>query len=397
MTPEKLLIPEVQAFIKDNERNSLHKLILKGSPFKDQNITIQEIAQQIDGRSRVKKKLPLWYRTNGILYPPKLNLEQTSSETTALYKSKLMQSESLLDLTGGFGVDSYYFAQHCSHVTHIEINRELSELAGHNFNKLGVSNIRTVVGDGIEHLSTTSISYDTIFIDPARRAENKARVFLLEDCTPNISQYLELLLNACTDLWIKTAPMLDIALGLKTLKHVIAIHIIAVKNEVKEILWHLSRSTISDQTTVTSVNLNTTQKNQTFTFEDSFKADATYSLPQGYLYEPNAALLKSGAFKWISSHFSIPKLHQHTHLYTSKTSINFPGRSFKIIEIHPYSKKLKKQLNFKKAHITTRNFRVSVDELRKKLRIEDGGDLYLFFTTQLDGNSIVIVCSKISA
>lgn len=394
MTLTKLLRPEVQSFIKDQENAPLHTLILKGSPFLDQAITIQEIAQQIEGRLRTKNKLPLWYRTDGILFPPKLNLEQTSSETTALYKSNLMESSSILDLTGGFGVDSYYFAQKTTQVTHVEINEELSKLAKHNFAAMGVTNINTIVSDGIEYLKISKKKYHTIYVDPARRSQNKKRVVLLEDCTPDILAYQDLLLDSCTNLWIKTAPMLDLTLGLKTLKNVVAIHSIAVKNEVKEILWHLSATVTNNDVVLHAVNLETHQHNQSFTVGDLNNAQATYSLPQEFIFEPNAALLKSGAFQWISSHFSLAKLHEHTHLYTSKTKIDFPGRVFRILAVHPYSNTLKKELKIDKAHISTRNFRLSVDALRKKLKIESGGDIYLFFTTQFDQKAIVLVCIK---
>lgn len=393
MIPLSLLLPDIQQFIKENEQTPLDKLLLKGSPFKEQDISIQEIVQQIEGRVRTKNKLPLWYHTPDILYPPKLHLEQSSSESTAIYKSKLMASNRLLDLTGGFGVDSYYFARESESVTHIELDNKLSQIASHNFRQLGVSNIETMVGDGITHLKQDT-SYDTIFIDPARRSKNKTRVFLLEDCAPNILEHLDLLLNICDHLWIKTAPLLDISLGIKSLQKVMAIHIVAVKNEVKEILWQVSLNVLEDPINLTIVNLETDQASLRFTREESLQAKAAYSLPKTYLYEPNAALLKSGAFKWVSDYFKIFKLHEHTHLYTSDQRINFPGRRFRIQSVYRYSKRLQKELGIRKAHIATRNFRLSVSALRKKLSIEDGGDLYLFFTTQIDGTAIALVCKK---
>lgn len=388
-----LLRPDVQAFIKKKDASSLHTLVLKGSPFPE--ISIQDIAQQVQGRSKVKLKIPEWYTTDNLLYPPKLNLEQTSSEITALYKTSLIGSGHLLDATGGLGVDSYYFSKKVTKVTHVEFNEDLSAIAAHNFEILKATNIDTICEDAITYLNNSNDHYETIYIDPARRSDTKGKVFFLEDCTPDITTHLDLLLSKCDHLWIKTAPMLDISSGLRSLRNVAEVHVIAVKNEVKELLWHLTATETNKDVQIQAINLSTPHSPQRFDMEEMRQSQATYGLPQEYLYEPNAALLKAGAFQWISAAFSLDKLQEHTHLYTGNEYQEFPGRCFKIIKIRPYSKKLKKELTIKKAHITTRNFRQSVATLRKELKISDGGNVYLFFTTQMDEKAVVLVCEKI--
>lgn len=383
---------EVQAYLLKNNTTPLDKFIFKGSPFPA--ISIQELAQQLDGKRRVKNKLPLWHTTNGILFPPKLNLEQTSSEATAQYKAALVLGNTLLDMTGGFGIDSYYFSKIINSVTHIEMNDELSAFAKANFKTLNAQNINTVVGDSITYLTNEDLTFDTVFIDPARRDSNKDRVFKLSDCLPNVSKYLDLLLSKCKRLIVKTSPLLDISRGLSELRSVSEIHIVAVKNEVKELIWILE-STPKEELECISVNLKPNGIDKTVVkYSDALNECALYDLPAHYLYEPNAALMKSGTFNWISSHFGISKLHKHTHLYTSHEPVHFPGRCFKILNVLPFDKRVKKHLNILKANITTRNFKLSVTDLRKRFNIKEGGDTYLFFTTNMDTNQIVVVCEK---
>lgn len=383
--------PKVQAYLEKHSTTPLHTFILKGSPFKD--ITIQELAQQLDGLRRTKKKLPLWHRTKGILFPPKLNLEQTSSEVTAHYKASIMEGSTLLDGTGGFGIDAYYFAQKKDEVTHIEKNEKLSALAKRNAALLGQSNIQFIQGDTIEYLSSQNTFYDCIYLDPGRRLDSIGKVFMLKDCLPNVPLYKQLLLSHCTYLWIKTAPLLDITAGIKELETVEEIHIVAVNNEVKELLWKVGNVQKSD-VKVAVVNLESKQPAITFTLDTAQNAEAHYANPKKYLYEPNAALLKSGAFNWVSQYFKIDKLGEHSHLYTSDELITFPGRTFEINKVLPYKKNISKELDFEKANITTRNFPITVDRLRKKLKIKDGGDVYAFFTTLENGNLVVLICKK---
>jgi 16S rRNA G966 N2-methylase RsmD len=387
-----LLRPEVQEYLASHQDTNLDTFIFKGSPFLD--VSIRELAQQLDGRRRIKSKLPLWYETPAILFPPKLNLEQTSSVFTAQYKAELASGNSLLDMTGGFGIDSYYFGQKVKEVTYIEKNEEVFAFAKANFKTLQTTTITTLCEDSIGYLKDYNGTFDTIYIDPARRDDVKGKVFKLSDCVPDVSLHSDLLLEKGKQILIKTSPLLDITAGLKELNYASEIHIIALKNEVKEVLWRITPHKIKKIRMVT-VNKNGDRVDTTScTFKELHNAVATYAEPLQYLYEPNAALMKAGAFHWVSKHYSLSKLHPHSHLYTNDSLKQFPGRSFKIIDVLPFDNKIKKRLGIKKANVTTRNFRLTVTALRKKLKINEGGDTYLFFTTDCNDNQIVIVCQK---
>lgn len=387
-----ILNTEIQDFINSNLKTDLTKLILKGSPFKD--VTIQEIAEQIVAKSKCEHKLPSWFSTKNIYYPNKLNIEQTSSEITAKYKANLLNGNSLIDVSGGFGVDSYYFAQNVEQVTHCEINRDLSEIVTHNFKQLQVKNIETYIGDGLLFLKETTLNFDWIYIDPSRRNDSKGKVFLLEDCTPNLPKNLDLFFKKATHILIKVSPILDLTSVVNELKFVKEIHIVAVDNDVKELLLVLEKN-YTQSINIQTVNI---QKNSIQKFEFLFKEEVnvTFSEPKKYIFEPNSAILKAGGFSQISEQLKIDKLHPHSHLYTSNNCIDFPGRSFIIKQCIPYDKKLlKKLIPSKKANITTRNFPESVEQIRKKTGLKDGGSDYVFFTTDLNNNYIILICEKV--
>jgi len=364
-------------------------LAFAGSPFED--ITVQELIQQIESRRKAEKKLPTWHNTEGIYYPKKLNIEQTSSEVTAEYKASLLEGKTVADCTGGFGVDSYYFSKQAEHITHFEINSTLSSIANHNFKQLGVPNVTCKAIDGVKAIQTEF--HDSVYIDPSRRHETKGKVFFLKDCEPNIPLHLSEILKSCQLLLVKTAPMLDISIGLEELKHVFEIHIVAVNNEVKELLW-LLKADYNGSVKIVTKNFKK-KETETYSFTYNETAEAFYDEPKRFLYEPNAAILKSGAFALLSNDFKLKKLHEHTHLYTSEALRNFPGRRFMIEAVLPYSKKELKKQGIEKANITTRNFPESVADIRKKHKINDGGDVYLFFTTIYPSKKVVLICSKI--
>lgn len=387
-----ILNKEVQNFINANLKTDITKLILKGSPFN--GISIQEIAAQVVAKNKCQNKLPTWFRTENIYYPNKLNIEQTSSEITAEYKSNLVFGNSLIDITGGFGVDAYYFSQKVKNITHCEINEELSKIVSHNLLQLNSQNINTYVGDGIEFLKKYIEKFDWIYSDPSRRNEAKGKVFLLEDCLPNIPENLDLLFEKTDNILIKISPILDITSAINELKFVKEIHIVAIENEVKEMLFILERN-YNQNIDIKTINFNKNEV-QHFNFTLNEEVFSTYSEPKKYIYEPNAAILKAGAFQQVSNHLKIAKLHQHSHLYTSENLIEFPGRCFEIKNCISYDKKqLKKLIPSKKANITTRNFPESVEQIRKKTSLKDGGNQYLFFTTDINNKHIVLICDKI--
>lgn len=384
---------EIQEFILNNLNSDISKLILKGIPFL--NIESQVVIEQIEAKKRCETKLKSWFNTKNIYYPNKLNIEQTSSETTANYKASLINGESIIDLTGGFGVDCYAFSKTFKSVTHCEINPILSDIVKHNYKQLNTDNITCVSDDGIEALKTAKNNFDWIYIDPSRRSDIKGKVFLLKDCLPDVPQHLNSLFEKSNNVMIKTSPLLDISSGINELSNVKTIHIVALNNEVKELLWVLEKG-YSGKIAIKTVNLkNETKTIFNFNLDEESTSVVNYNLPLTYLYEPNSAILKSGAFNILSTKLNVSKLHKHSHLYTSNAFIDFPGRSFKIIKELAYSKKeFKKEFKELKANITTRNFPEKVDAIRKKLNLKDGGNIYLFFTTDLNNDKIVLVCEK---
>lgn len=388
-----VLHPDVQDYIDQNLKAVPTDLILKGVPFS--RVSVAEAVEQIEAKSRCEKKLPTWFKTSNIYYSNKLNIEQTSSELTAVYKSGLMAGKALVDLTGGFGVDAFYFAKTFENVTHCEINAELSGIVKHNFEIFKVRNIQNLTVDGLVHLQNSSKTFDWIYIDPSRRHDSKGKVFYLKDCIPDIPSHLEVLWSRSKNIMIKTSPLLDITSGSNELEYVKAIHVVAINNEVKEILWILEHG-FSGQISIKTTNLkHEITEFFDFIFEDEYKIEANYSEPLSYLYEPNAAIMKSGGFNALTTAFNVKKLHKHSHLYTSDTLIEFPGRVFKILKSIPYNKKQIKKLAIEKANITTRNFPESVQKLRTALKIKDGGDDYLFFTTDINNSKITLVCKKV--
>ncbi|KQC29370.1 SAM-dependent methyltransferase [Flagellimonas eckloniae] len=387
-----LLNTGVQDFIKNNINTDIVSVLLKKQLF--EGISQKELFQQLEAKKKCEYKLPSWFNTTNIYYPNKVNIEQTSSEQTAAYKAKLLDGKSLLDLTGGFGVDAYYFSKQLDTVFHCEIDQELSEITNHNFKILDQNNIICVAEDGFQFLKNTTKKFDWIYIDPSRRDDVKGKVFLLKDCLPNLPENLSFLFKKTKNILIKTSPLLDISQSIKELDFVKEIHIVAINNEVKELLYILEHG-FKDEILINTINLT---KNQEVHFSFIMMVEAKIVLehdtPKKYLYEPNAAILKSGGFKTVAKTYKIKKLHQHSHLYTSDALVDFPGRRFRILETIPYSKNRVTQLGLKKANVTTRNFPSTVAELRKRHKIKDGGDVYLFFTTDVNNKLIVLYCEK---
>jgi hypothetical protein len=388
-----LLHTEVQEFIQASLEEQVSVLALKKNPFP--NLSWAEILNQIAAKQKAKTKLPSWFQTPNILYPSKISLEQTSSEKTAAYKATLVSGDSLIDLTGGFGIDDYYFAQKIKNVVHCEINSELSDIVNHNRVALNATNIKCYQGDSTIALKELDQKWDWIYIDPSRRSDTKGKVFMLKDCLPNVPDLLDFYFEYSSSLLIKTAPILDISAGLLELKFVKEIHCVAVDNEVKELLWVLEKN-YNAAPEIIACNISKTNTDR-FNFTLGAAFQPVYSLPKTFLFEPNAALMKSGGFEAIATTFTLEKLHPHSHLYTADEVIPFPGRIFQINTMIEYSKnQMKAHLEHKTAHITTRNFPDSVESIRKKWKIKDGGSQYCFFTTNISNEKIVLLCTKIN-
>ncbi|MGB5942649.1 MAG: RsmD family RNA methyltransferase [Leeuwenhoekiella sp.] len=386
---------EIQEYLKNNLNLAPAAVALGKSPFS--KVTPRELAEQLTGLKKAKVKLPTWFNAEVVLFPPAVNLEQTSSEATANYKASLIKGNKMLDLTAGFGIDDYFFGRYFKEVVGFELNETLVGLQHFNLKNLNVHNVNIIKGDGVEFLKQTNDHFDLIYLDPSRRDDNHAKVFQLSDCTPDVGKNLNLLLEKGNQVMIKTSPLLDITQGLRELQQTAHIHIVSVENEVKELLWLLPKN--NEQTLeLTAVNLSKkeVQKVNVDHYESALNQIATYGPPQNFIYEPNAALLKSGLFNWISKNFGLTKLHPNSHLYTSETFIpHFPGRSFKILGVTDFNKnKVKKVWKNRRANVTTRNFRWTVSKIRSYFGINDGGEDYLFFTTGHQDDALLIHTRK---
>lgn len=378
-------------FIQKNKHQLIVEvaLLLSKHPELDKNY----ILNQINGLQKSKLKLPSFYANPNIVYPVGLSMEQCSSEQTALFKSQLVKGKTIVDLTGGFGVDAYFFSKHFESVTYVEQNEELFEIATQNFNHLKATiNCNNTTCE--DFLAKNNTKFDIAYIDPSRRYEKK-RVFKLDECTPNIIKLLPQLLNTANQILIKTSPLLDIKQSIKDLGLVSKVWVASLNNDCKEVLY-----LIDGEITEPLINAINITKNNTEIFEFTYADETTcfveFSEPLTYLYEPNASVLKAGAFKSIAEKFNVKKISSNSHLYTSINLIsNFPGRIFVINNTIDYNEKSVKQLGIKKANISTRNFPNSVSEIKKKLKLTDGGDVYLFATRDLNEKPVLIICSKI--
>lgn len=378
---EKICADAIQEFIFKNEHADERTLVLQHKTLFD--LPTKLIAEQLAGRRKAKKKLPLWHETKGIVYPPTLNLEQSSSQATAHFKSTLLKKitnhTAITDLTGGFGVDSFFFAKQFESVTYVEPNTDLLVLVKHNHAQLQALNIQYKNTTAEEFLSSCQQA-GVFYLDPARRNVHAKKIFKLSDCTPDITQLPQLFTTAEWVL-LKASPLLDIQQGLRELPHTQIVLAVSVENEMKELLF-LAQRNFSGEPEIEAVDLDLNgdvKSKFAFTQAQEAAAQPAYSEPQQYLYEPGAAILKTGAFKLIAQHFSLHKLAPHTHLYTSAVRMeNFPGRAFRIEQLNPTEKQLKALLPEGRAHVAERNYPITAQQLMKKLKLQEGGDKFVW-------------------
>lgn len=361
----------------------------------------EAVIAQIEARQKARTKLPRWFAEPRLVFPAAVSVEQSSSEVTARYKAEVMSrmgAQSIIDATGGMGIDSFFFSNCFNTVTYIERNQQLTERARYNFSILQADNIQCICDDSIDFLSRWKGKADWLYLDPARRTADQRRVVGLTDCEPDITKYLPLFLEKAHCILIKVSPLLDLTQTLLEVPNITTIHVVAVENECKEVLLEIG--TPSPDLTVKTVNLKTDGSRQAFDFDRAAESTAsvTFSNPLAYVYEPNAAVLKAGAFRSVASAFQLSKIAPHSHLYTSERLIpQFPGRAFEVINTVKADKKaLTPYLTNEKANLTLRNFPGTTDELRKKLKLKDGGDVYLLATTLANGDKRLLVCKKIN-
>ena len=371
---------KIRVFVAKHKDADLHSLLLKKSPFPE--VSMQELVQQIKGRKVAEKKFPFLNQEN-IIFPPNLNLEQASSQDTADFKKQLFKGRKFIDLTCGFGIDAYFLSQNFEEITLIEQNTELLDIVKHNWEVLGRK--ANFINQKLEDfLKNNKEKFDLIYLDPARRDNHNRKVFLLEDLSPNIIEIQEQLSDISTEILIKLSPLIDIQHLVSSLKNICKIWIIAVKNDVKEVLVYLNKT--ENRPEISCINLQSTEPEFHFNLDDEKHCKSEFSIPKKYIYIPNNSVLKSGAFNLASEKFGLKKLHQNTHIYTSEEKIeHFPGRIFETEEIN--SKAIKKGEQF---NIITKNFPLKPEEIKKKYKIKDGGNQYLIAVKSLSGNHFLV-------
>lgn len=409
-------------FIANNKTADVRQLSLKTRPA---DVDIQYALEQIAGWQAARQKLPSWAAVDGIVFPPHLSMEQCSSEPTAIYKQRLVErlamgnAERHVDLTGGFGVDFSYMSRHFRNKTYVERQEKLCGVARSNMPLLSLGDAEIVCADAEEYLASMPHA-TTIFVDPARRDGNGGRTFAIADCTPDVMALRDELLRHADSVIVKLSPMLDWHKAVADLGCVAEVHIVSVRNECKELLLVLTLSALADNKETSRLRLFCVDCQPDSDAEGGWRyveeefltaaniiADMRHAIPPSaypeegiWLYEPNASLMKAGCFGSLCERYSMPQISPNSHLLLSeKLCASFPGRAFRIISVADMSKKtLRRALSgISKANIATRNFHMSVADLRKRLKLQDGGDTYIFATTLADGKGVLVITEKASA
>ena len=384
-------------FIHEHAEADVRQLALQGT--KNPEVDLSFALEQIAGRQKAKTKLPSWAAVDGIVYPPHLSMEQCSSEQTARYKALIAGKGTLIvDLTAGFGVDMAFMSQAFQKAIYVERQAPLCAISSENYKLLGLNHIEVICADGIDYLHQLEHA-DLIFLDPARRDNHGARTYGIADCTPNVLELRDELLEKADRVMLKLSPMLDWRKAVEDLGHVNEVHIVSVDNECKELLLILSKEE-------KPLKLFCVNNDQVFEgdqgdwLNERSIAEIRVPVPlssQAYLFEPNASIMKAGCFTLLEQRFNVSQLDKNSHLFVSdKDCSDFPGRRFTIEKTTSMNKReLKTALaGIDKANITVRNFPLSVAELRKRLKLKDGGNLYLFATTLADGQHQLFLCRK---
>lgn len=382
-------------FIREHADADVRQLALQAK--KNPEVDLTYALEQIAGRQKAKMKLPSWAKIDEMVYPPHISMEQCSSELTANYKAEIVPcGNCFVDLTGGFGVDFSFIAKKFKHAVYVERQNHLCAIASENFRLLGLDNAEAVNADGIEYLHQMDHA-DLVFIDPARRDDHGGRTYGIADCTPNVLEVMDELMQKTDMLLLKLSPMLDWRKAVRDLGGASEVHIVSVDNECKELLIMVRHDV--QQIKVVCVNLLSNGERDVFEFDDTESTPMHQKISsKTYLFEPNASIMKAGCFDEIQARFPIAQLDNNSHLFVSDHEIpDFPGRRFKIEHVTSMNKReLKEALTgIDRANITVRNFPVSVAELRKKLKLKDGGDVFIFATTVAKEGHQLFICRKI--
>ena len=385
-------------FIRVHAEADVRQLALQGTKNPEVNLTFA--LDQIAGRQKAKSKLPSWAAIDGMTYPPHLSMEQCSSEQTAKYKASIAGKGALVvDLTAGFGVDLAFISQSFQQAVHIERQASLCAISSENYRLLGLNHIEVVCTDGVDYLHQLDHA-DLIFLDPARRDDHGARTYGIADCTPNVLELRDELLQKADRVMLKLSPMLDWRKAVEDLGNVNEVHIVSVDNECKELLLILSKEEKPLKLFCVN-NGQVFEGDQGDWLNERSIAEIRVPVPmssQTYLFEPNASIMKAGCFALLEQRYNVSQLDKNSHLFVSDSDISdFPGRRFIIEKTTSMNKReLKAALDgINRANITVRNFPLSVAELRKRLKLKDGGDHYLFATTVAGNQHQLFLCRKI--
>ncbi len=398
MTWRTLLQPKIADFIKTYAQANVSDLALKGPP--DRTWAFPLVLDQIKAKQKAKEKLPQWLTAHpDLVFPPADIVEQASSAATARYKASLVDGQNFIDLTGGAGVDSWAFSQKFRHGTVIERNAECAALLAHNLPLLGNGNIEVVQADAENFIESMALS-DFVYIDPQRRNTARSKIVRLEECSPDVTTLLPLILEKAGTVMVKASPMLDIASAVRKLAHVAAVHVVEWRGECREVLYILNAATDAnfEYVPLTAVNIDDEGcaiAALRFTAGEENNAETAVGPLESYLFEPGPAFLKSGGFKTLALRFELRKLHPHTHLYTdAHDRPDFPGRRFQVLETIDIKSK---PFPVSKANLAVRNFPADAAALKKRLKIKDGGEDYLFACTLHDESRTIIRAKKIDS
>jgi 16S rRNA G966 N2-methylase RsmD len=383
-------------FIANHKTDDVRRLAFLKVP---EGVDLPFCLQQIEGWQQARKKIPEWAETEGVLYPPRLSMEQCSSEKTARYKRQVVkrllcdETREMIDLTGGFGIDFSYLAPLFSRAVYVERQEQLCQIAQHNFSLLGITQADVRIAQAEEELSKIHNNVSLIYADPARRDGVGRKVVMLEDCQPNIIRMQEELLNRAKVVMLKLSPMLDIQQALRQLQSIREVHVVSVDGDCKELLLVMHLQEIP----LRYFCVNFADSVQETIVSDVWPNPVICKKMKKFLYEPNASILKAGVQDALCKQYKVEKLHPFSHLFTSEELIaDFPGRTFRIAGKSDFSKQGLKSLlsGVKQANLTVRNFPASVQELRKKLKLSEGGEIFLFATTIYDNSHVLLRCEK---
>ena len=373
----------LKKFVQDHLQEDPALLLFKYQGKTD--FDMKTAVQQISARQKAKKKLPTWTANLDIIFPEGISVEQCSSEETAKFKTEIVSGTSFLDMTGGFGVDTFFIGQHFDTVTYFERNESLAAIVEQNFELLQPNKFAVHSGDAIPFLQNTQQYFDLIYLDPARRGDQNQKLYKFSDCEPDVIELWDLMTKKSNQILVKASPILDIKGALKELPLIQKIWVLSVKNEVKEILLYWSKTKAEKEPQIICTDLTPEgRQNFAFTYEEEEAANATFGEVGRYLIEPNASLLKAGAFKSFSERFQLKKLNPNSHLYTTNVlDREIPGRIFEVIEeVKVDKKEFKKKFPKGIVNVITRNYSLKAEAFKKKFNLKDGGEEFLIGTKE---------------